>query len=141
MSEGADLVLDGGVLIALAVGDKLSDSIRHKIINDEVRAKSHELAITEMMYVLCRSLGWEVARTKRDYLADSGLFTIDTTAEIMNDAARIKCERALALPDCFTLASARKHGCKAVFVRMEDELKKEISKKPFDMEISYLEEI
>ena len=141
MSEGADLVLDGGVLIALAVGDKLSDSIRHKIINDEVRAKSHELAITEMMFVLCRSLGWEVARTKRDYLADSGLFTIDTTAEIMNDAARIKCERALALPDCFTLASARKHGCKAVFVRMEDELKKEISKKPFDMEISYLEEI
>ncbi len=141
MSEGADMVLDGGVLIALAVGDKLSDSIKHGIINDEVRARSHELALTEMMYVLCRSVGWETASTKRDYLADSGLITIDATAEIMNDAARIKCERALALPDCFTLASAKKHGCKAVFVRLEDDLKKEISKKPLDIEISYLEEI
>jgi predicted nucleic acid-binding protein len=136
--EGTDIALDGGVLVALAVGEDLATAIKDKIMKDELRAVSHELALTEMMYILCRSLGWEIAAAKKDYLLDSGLIAIDRTAELMNDAAKIKCERALALPDCFTLATAKRHKCKAVFVRMEDELRKEISRKPLDIEVSYL---
>lgn len=136
--EGADIALDGSVLIALAIGEDKARAVKEKILSDEVRAVSHELAVTETMYILCRSLGWEVAVTKIDYLTESGFIAIDRTAELVKDAAKIKCERALVLPDCFTLATAKRHNCKAVFVSMEDELRKEISRKTLGVEISFL---
>ena len=49
--EGEVIALDGGVLVALAIGEELSSSIKEKIMRDEVRAVSHELALTEMTYV------------------------------------------------------------------------------------------
>jgi len=136
--EGDIIALDGGVLVALAIGEELSGSIKEKIMREEVRAVSHELALTEMAYILCRTLGWKAAAAKLEYLLDSGLIAIDRTAELMKDAAMIKCERALALPDCFTLATAKRNQCKAVFVSMEDELKREISRKPIGVEVSFL---
>jgi predicted nucleic acid-binding protein len=139
MSREAEVVaLDGGVLIALAVGEELSGSIKDRIIRNEVRAVTHELALTEMAYMLCRNLGWDLASTKLEYLTSSGLVSIDETSELIKDAAMIKCERALALPDCFTLASAKRHRCKALFVRMEEELRKEISSRSLGVDVAFL---
>jgi len=139
MSEDIEaVVLDGGVLIALATGDEISNPIKDRIKRNEVRAVTHELALTEMTYMLCRNLGWDIAATKLEYLANSGFVSIDETSELIKDAAMLKCERALALPDCFTLATAKRHQCKALFVKMEEELRKELSKKSIGVDVSFL---
>lgn len=139
MSEDIEEVaLDGGVLIALATGDEISSSIRDRIKRNEVRAVTHELALTEMTYMLCRNLGWDTAAAKLEYLKNSGFILVDETSELIKDAAMLKCERALALPDCFTLAVAKRYQCKALFVKMEEELKKELSRKSIGVDISFL---
>jgi hypothetical protein len=56
----------------------------------------------------------------------------------MNEAAKVKCERALSLPDCFTLALAKIFNCKAFFVRKEEEIEKEIKRKSFEVGIEFL---
>lgn len=139
MSEDTEaVVLDGGVLIALATGDEISNPIKDRIKRNEVRALTHELALTEMTYMLCRNLGWDTAAAKLEYLANSGFVSIDETSELIKDAAMLKCERALALPDCFTLAAAKRNQCKALFVKMEEELRKELSKKSVGVDVSFL---
>jgi len=60
------------------------------------------------------------------------------TGALMSEAAKVKCERALSLPDCFTLALAKIFDCKAYFVKREDEMEKEIKKRSFDVEIEFL---
>lgn len=138
MSQFESVALDGGVLIALALGEEICSELKNSIIKDKVRAISHELAVTEMAYILCRHLGWEIAATKIDNLMESGYISIKTTAELIKDAAAIKCKRSLALPDCFTLATAKRYKCQALFVSMEDELKKEISRKQLGINVSFL---
>jgi len=46
----------------------------------------------------------------------------------------------ISLADCFILALAKKLGCKALFARREVELKEEIEKQGFDIEIVFVEE-
>lgn len=139
MSEDIEAIaLDGGVLIALATGDEISNSIKDRMRRNEVRAITHELALTEMTYMLCRNLGWDKAAAKLEYLINSGFISIDETSELIKDAAMLKCERSLALPDCFTLALAKRHRCKALFVKMEEELRKELSRKSIGVDVSFL---
>ena len=55
------------------------------------------------------------------------------------NAAEIKCERALALGDCYTIANAKVTGSIALFAFQEEELKSEMERKPFDVEILFIE--
>lgn len=56
-------------------------------------------------------------------------------------ATQIKCERALALPDCYVIATAQVTSSKALFALRENELVKEIERSRFPVEIVFLEEI
>ena len=44
------------------------------------------------------------------------------------------------MADCSCIATAKLANAKAVFARREEELAKEMKRKPFDMEIIFLEE-
>jgi len=136
--ESAKKALDGGVLIALAVDDPAASKLKEEILRDETLAFCSELAVVEMEYILCRRVGWSVAEEKGRYLLESNVVSIIETGTLMSEAAKVKCERALSLPDCFTLALAKIFGCKAYFVKREEEMEREIKRRSFDVGVEFL---
>jgi len=99
-----------------------------------------ELTITELRYILCRKLVWQQSSEKVNKLLASGCFTIEETSRLINEAAKVKSKRAISLPGCFTLAPAQKISGGAIFSRKEQEAKAEMQKKPFDVNLLFLEE-
>ncbi|HZY94110.1 MAG TPA: PIN domain-containing protein [Candidatus Bathyarchaeia archaeon] len=116
----------------------MSKPLAADIRQRNIKACCSELAIAEMMYVTCREKNWAQALQNRDNLLNSNLVIVQPTSGLVSMAAQIKCDRALALSDCFTLALARMHHCEAIFAKPESELSREQKKKPFDVPISYL---
>jgi predicted nucleic acid-binding protein len=105
-----------------------------------VEAYMTELAITELRYGLCRKLGWHQSNEKVNKLLAPGYFTVEDTLQLINEAAKIKCQRAISLPDCFTLALANKIAGNPLFARQEQELASEMAKKSFGVTLLFLEE-
>lgn len=138
--ESTRLVLDGSVLLALALGEPSAEELGDAIGGLKVEALTHELSLIEMTYVLCRKAGPAVALRKKDLLLKSGVVEVVPASELADEAAFVKCERAISLADCFTIALARVYNCPAIFAKKEKELKCEMEKKPFDVEILFLTE-
>ena len=138
MRSATRYALDGGVLIALALGDPSANKLRESIEEGVVEACTSSLALLEMAYILCRRLGWEVAKAKLELLRESRAIEVVELSEVVEEASKIKCERAISVADCCTLALAKLRGCKGLFAKRERELEKEERKKPFDVEIEYL---
>jgi predicted nucleic acid-binding protein len=84
-------------------------------------------------------LGRTQARSKVDNLVRSNYINLTDVAKLYANAAEIKCERALALGDCYTIANAKVTSSTALFAFQEEELKREMEKKPFDVEIRFIE--
>jgi predicted nucleic acid-binding protein len=131
-------VLDGGVLIAIALGEQSASSI-----SDEINELRHEytcteIALCELLYILCRSIGWKESQKKVQYLIESSAVKILPSKLIWNEAARIKCDVAIALPDCFTIAAARVISGQAIFVRKEKEIHKAIKQGKIDDTLLFL---
>lgn len=61
--------------------------------------------------------------------------------QVLHQAARIKCERSIALGDCHTIALAQNLKATAVFAHQEEELVKEMKRKPFPVKLVFLERI
>jgi predicted nucleic acid-binding protein len=84
-------------------------------------------------------LGRTQARSKVDNLVRSNYINLTDAGRLYANAAEIKCERALALGDCYTIANAKVTGSTALFAFREEELNREIKRKPFDVEIEFIE--
>lgn len=61
--------------------------------------------------------------------------------QILHQAARIKCERSIALGDCHTIALAQNLKATAVFAHQEEDLAKEMKRKLFPVKLVFLERI
>ncbi len=70
----------------------------------------------------------------------SQVLKICSTTELAKEIGRIKCERAISSADCGCIATAKLNKAKAVFARKEEELPREIERRPFDVEIVFLKE-
>lgn len=132
--------IDTSALIELIYCDKEGQKLKRALESDLIDAWTTELAIAELKYVLCRKLGWRESSERVNKLLASGYFKVEDTLTLTNEAAKIKCKRAISLPDCFTLALARKIGGYAVFARKEQDLTSEMQRKPFEVNIVFLEE-
>ena len=133
------LAIDTSALIELIYCDSLGQKLKKALEADMIEAYTTELAITELQYILCRKLGWQQSSEKVNKLLASGYFTVEDTSRLINEAAKMKCKRAISLPDCFILALADKIGGGALFARQEQELADEMHKKPFGINILFLE--
>ena len=109
------LAIDTSALIELIYCDNLGQKLKKALETDIVEAYTTELAITELRYVLCRKLGWQQSKERVNKLLASGYFKVEDTAQLINEASKIKCQRALSLPDCFILALANKIAGNALF--------------------------
>ena len=134
------LAIDTSALIELIYCDSLGQKLKKALETDMVEAFTTELAITELRYVLCRKLGWQQSEERVNKLLASGYLTVEGTSQLINEAAKIKCQRTISLPDCFILALAHKIAGNALFARREQELANEIAKKSFGINLLFLEE-
>jgi predicted nucleic acid-binding protein len=135
------LAIDTSALIELIYCDNLGQKLKKALENDLVEAYTTELAITELRYVLFRKLGWQQSKERVNKLLASGYFTVGDTSQLINEAAKIKCQRAISLPDCFILALAHRIAGNALFARQEQQLTDEMGKKSFSVTLLFLEEL
>ena len=132
--------IDTSALIELIYCDKEGQKLKKALETELIEAWTTELAIAELKYVLCRKLGWHESNERVKKLLASGYFKIEDTLTLTDEAAKIKCKRAISLPDCFTLALAHKISGYAVFARKEQDLTSEMQRTPFEVNIAFLEE-
>ncbi len=93
----------------------------------------------EAEYILCREHGWDQANEKVEKLILSRALEIVEEERVLHEAARIKCERSIAIGDCHTIALAQKLNATAVFAHQEEDLAKEMKRKPFPVNVYFLE--
>lgn len=134
------LAVDASVLIELIYCDALGQKMKQVLEEDLVEAWTTELALTELRYILCRRIGWAESSRRVDKLLESGYLKVEGIPKLINEAAKTKCCRAISLPDCFTIALAKKIGGNALFARKEQELVAEMLKEPFDIKVLFLDE-
>jgi predicted nucleic acid-binding protein len=132
--------IDSSCLIALQTDKKLKKMIIN-LLKEKWEGYCTEMAILETFYILCRKLSLKTALEKINALKESKIINLKSIGFVLNEAAEIKCERAIAIADCITIALAQKLQGKAVFYRAEKEIIKTIEKKPFKTEIIFLDQL
>lgn len=90
------LVFDAGAIIELLMLSDNGVKLRDLLIDEKIEAHTTELAMTETMYILCRKYGFEESRSRVNKLLDSGYITLWETSQLVEDAAKIKCEHCPA---------------------------------------------
>jgi len=134
------LALDTSALIDLLFSTSTGLKLKKDLKDGSIEAYTTEMHIAELRYILCRRLGSMESNEKVDKLLASGYITVEDISLLALNASKYKCERAISLADCFCLALAHKYSYSAVFARKEKDLVMEMQKKPFDVEILFLED-
>jgi len=75
-----------------------------------------ETVVSEIFYVFCRQKGFQEAKKKIDLVLDGA--EVIEGREIQMIAGKYKCERAISLSDCFTMAVSKSIGSPALFKAM-----------------------
>lgn len=118
----------------------MGEVLREAMLGEDVEVVTHGVAVAELRYVLCRLMGREGSRSRVDKLLASGYLLVEDIAGLVEAAADYKCERAISLPDCFTLSLGRSRSLKVLFAAREGELVEEMERSPLDVEIHFLED-
>lgn len=132
------LVLDSSVLVAMLDGSGIGAKVTEAVLAGEVTAYASRVSLTEAEYVLCRKVGGARARSAVDDLLASNYLSIEDGPSVHRGAAAIKCDRAISLADCYTLAVAAEASCRPVFLFKEQELLSAMEKKPFAVDPLFL---
>ena len=138
LSTYPGVVVDTGVWIEYFLETTLGQKFKEKIVEGRISIYISETVVSEILYVLCRRKGYQEAKKKIDMVLD-GVEVIEGR-KIQFIAGNYKCERAISLSDCFTMAVSKSLGFPALF-KEEEEIRQEINKKAFDVELFFLEDI
>ena len=124
------------------MGTEAGETIKEyfETLKPEETANCSILAVSEIFYILCRLRGVTFAEDKINNMLKSQVLKIYNTTELAIETGEIRCERAISLADCSCIATAKLADAGAIFARKEEELVKETERKPFDIEIIFLEE-
>jgi predicted nucleic acid-binding protein len=128
------------VIVEYLIGSKLGEEVRDYFSNlkPDERVYCSLYALSEVFYVMCRLKGKEFAREKIAQMLLSNMISVHSSIELAIKTGELKCERAVSLADCSSIATAIITDTRVVFAE-EEELKKEIERKPFEVEIIFLE--
>ena len=134
------LSIDSGVVLAYMLGEDLGKVARDEILSPERRAYCSRVAASELFYILCRRRGERFARGAAEALLKSGRPSVVSSDEVDMEAGAYKCARSISLADCYVLAVAKVFKAAVVFAKREDDLDREAGRKPFDVELLFLED-
>ncbi|MEM3430855.1 MAG: hypothetical protein QXN20_08175 [Candidatus Bathyarchaeia archaeon] len=73
-------------------------------------------------------------------MLSSNMISVHGSVELAIKTGKLKCERAISLADCSSIAVATLTRTRAVFIEGE-ELKEEMDRRPFEAEILFLDHI
>ena len=136
-----DMAFDTGVFVEFFSGSAAGEAVYRALREERVSPLITELNLVELHYVLCRRVGFEEASEKVSALLESGCVQVVETGRVARRAARLKCERSISLPDCFTIALGEEMRVPALFARSEAELVRELERNPFEVPILFLDRI
>ena len=129
---------DTTVILEMLLGTPQGEALLEALASDSVIAYTSDVNMSEAGYILCRRLGGKVAAAKINALSRSNYISIIDAVRLRDYVIEQKCSRAIALADCYTLATAKVTGSNALFAFKEEELSREISRRPFDVQITFL---
>jgi len=137
-----NIALDSSAIIEYLMGTKAGEKLKEyfETLRPGETVSCSIMAISEVFYILCRLKGAKFAEEKVNEMLKSQVLEVYGSEQLALETGKLKCERALSLADCSCIATAKLTSAKAVFARKEKELTREMEKKPFDVEILFLEE-
>jgi predicted nucleic acid-binding protein len=133
------MVFDTSVLVELALDSLLSIEVQDNVRSGQVQPLTGELNVTELGYILCRSLGSERSARSVELLRKAKEIRILSSASFLDRAAEMKCTRSISLVDCVTLAMGESLNVPVLFAKCENELKIEMKKKSFKTKLLFME--
>ena len=98
-------------------------------------------SLTEIFYILCRKLGFNIAKNKLETLLEARAFQVISSTDLIIMTGKYKYKRAISLSDCFVIGLAKYTGGSALFANREKEIDHESTKELFDIDILFLEEL
>jgi predicted nucleic acid-binding protein len=136
-----NLAVDTSVWIEYFLGTAKGNQFLHYLKNSTSNQIYISLStLAEVYYVICRIKGENLAQQTVQLLKSVKNLIIDNTETLTELGGSLKCKRAIALADCLNIALAQKYNCSALFAMKEAELKKEINRESFPVEIIFLTE-
>jgi len=133
-----DMVFDTGVFVDFFSGSRGGEFVYRSLKEGKIFALTTELNIFELLYLLCRKVGLEKSKELITKLKESGCLEVFEVSRLVERAAAIKCERAISIVDCFTLALGEEMEVPVMFAVKERELVREIERKPFKIPVIFL---
>ena len=139
LGESEALSIDSGVVLAYLLGEDLGELVRDEILSEGRMVHFSRTAASELFYILCRRRGERFARETLEAVLRSGRVSVAASDDIDVEAGAYKCARSISLADCYVLAVAKVMNATAVFARREADMGKEADRKPFDVDVLFLE--
>lgn len=136
------LSIDTGVILSYFLGEETGRLAKSILLQPRGRKIfCNRLCVSELFYILCRRRGEAFARESVEAFLGTGYVSVVSSDELDMEAGTYKCRRALSLADCYVLALAKLQGAAALFARRESDVRKEIMKRPLDVEAIFLDEL
>ncbi|MCE7737556.1 MAG: type II toxin-antitoxin system VapC family toxin [Candidatus Heimdallarchaeota archaeon] len=136
-SYSGPVVVDTGLFIEFFLKSELGGIFNVNILENHKINKIliHNYSITELYYILCRNFSQEIAT---EFVEDIKIICrIIPSEEIWREAGAFKCQYAISISDCFSLAIAKKYNIPVLF-KSEKEILKEQNKQGFDVQLIIL---
>jgi predicted nucleic acid-binding protein len=135
------LSIDSGVILAYFLGEELGELVKSSILPPKDRnIYCSRTAISELFYILCRRKGDSFASEAVESLLRTNYVSVLSSDEVDMEAGRYKCSRAISLADCYVLAVAKNQNASAAFAKREEDITKEMRRRPFDVRTFFLED-
>ena len=107
MSEKkGSIAIDTGALIEYLEDSALGRKFQEHVLENEDVQKFYisPLVITELEYIYCRKIGFKLAKERvLGFLKD---FNISEESQLRDEAAKLKCQFAISIADCYSIALA-----------------------------------
>ena len=132
------LTLDSSVLVEMLDGSDVGSRVSARLEEGRLSGHTSYVNMAESGYVLCRRIGHERASAAVKALLNSSVLILEETPDLHIAVSRIKCERAISLGDCYTLAVSEITETRPIFVAREKDLGLEMDRKPFTFEPIFL---
>lgn len=139
-SQNNSIVVDTSVLLEFLEGTPLGKILFQKVLSDSQIQEFYIAPIvdTELKYILSRRKGYENAiKITSEFLKD---FTIYSEEKLRDEAAHLKCNFAISLADCYSLATAKLLDI-PIYMKKEDEIEKVFSELSTLVKINFIDNL
>ncbi len=136
-----DTVFNTGIFVEILAGTYLGRRLMETMLEEKVNALTTELNIAELSYLACRKAGWEKGRRIVQRIISSGYVRVLKIDSITDRAIKVKCKRSISFVDCFTIAAGEVLGADVIFARREEEMERELARKPFKVRLIFAEDL